>query len=81
VIVEHRTDERLTSEFVHALSYGQDPSRSMKRALKGTSRGLQIHFRERKTLEAEGFELTLPWRRGEPVSAARNRLAAITPRT
>ncbi|MFD6748138.1 nucleotidyltransferase domain-containing protein [Streptomyces anthocyanicus] len=79
VIVEHRTDERLTSEFVHALSYGQDPSRSMKRALKGTSRGLQIHFRERNTLEAEGFELTLLWRRGEPVSAARNRLAAITP--
>ncbi|MEU7489605.1 hypothetical protein [Streptomyces sp. NPDC042319] len=79
VIVEHRTDDRLTSEFVHALSYGRDPSASMKRALKGTSRGLQIHFRERKTLEAEGFELTPLWTRGEPIATARTRLAAITP--
>ncbi|WP_051831826.1 nucleotidyltransferase domain-containing protein [Streptomyces violens] len=79
VVVEHRTDERLTSEFVNALSYGRDPSASMKRALKGTSRGLQIHFRERKTLEAEGFELTPLWTRGEPLAAARTRLTAITP--
>ncbi len=79
VVVEHRTDERLTSEFVNALSYGRDPSASMKRALKGTSRGLQLHFRERKSLEAEGFELTPLWTRGEPVAAARSRLAAIAP--
>lgn len=79
VVVEHRTDDRLTSEFLHALSYGRDASASMKRALKGNSRGLQIHFRERKTLEAEGFELTTLWTRGEPVAAARTRLAAITP--
>ncbi|GAA2114976.1 nucleotidyltransferase domain-containing protein [Streptomyces synnematoformans] len=79
VVVEHRTDERLTSEFVHALSYGRDPSASMKRALKGSSRGLQIHFRERKTLEEEGFEMTLLWSRGEPVSAARTRLETLTP--
>ncbi|MCK1815211.1 nucleotidyltransferase domain-containing protein [Streptomyces sp. XM4011] len=79
LVVEHRTDDRLTSEFLHALSYGRDPSASMKRALKGNSRGLQIHFRERKTLEAEGFELTLLWTRGESVDTARNRLAAITP--
>ncbi|MBZ4319914.1 nucleotidyltransferase domain-containing protein [Streptomyces huiliensis] len=78
LVVEHRTDTRLTSEFVHALSYGRDPSASMKRALKGNSRGLQIHFRERSTLEADGFELTLLWARGEPVSAARTRLAALT---
>ncbi|MEU6988518.1 hypothetical protein ABZ946_34745 [Streptomyces sp. NPDC046324] len=51
----------------------------MKRALKGNSRGLQIHFGERKTLEAEGFELTPLWTRGEPIDAARARLAAITP--
>lgn len=79
MVVEHRRDDRLVSEFVHALSYGRDPSASMKRALKGNSRGLQIHFGERKTLEAEGFELTLLWTRGEPVDAARIRLAAITP--
>jgi hypothetical protein len=79
VVVEHRNDDRLTSEFLQALSYGRDPSASMKRALKGNSRGLQIHFRERKTLEAEGFELTMLWARGEPVAAARTRLAAITP--
>lgn len=77
--MEHRRDDRLVSEFVHALSYGRDPSASMKRALKGNSRGLQIHFGERKTLEAEGFELTLLWTRGEPVDAARTRLADITP--
>ncbi|WP_030794141.1 nucleotidyltransferase domain-containing protein [Streptomyces sp. NRRL S-920] len=79
VVVEHRRDDRLVSEFVHALSYGRDPSASMKRALKGNSRGLQIHFGERNTLEEEGFELTLLWTRGEPVDAARTRLAAITP--
>ncbi|QLE70219.1 hypothetical protein FGW37_33140 [Streptomyces rectiverticillatus] len=79
MVVEHRTDDRLTSEFLHALSYGRDPSASMKRALKGNNRGLQIHFGERKTLEAEGFELTMLWTRGEPVAAARARLAAITP--
>ncbi|MFG2721425.1 nucleotidyltransferase domain-containing protein [Streptomyces sp. NPDC048416] len=79
LVVEHRRDDRLVSEFVHALSYGRDPSASMKRALKGNSRGLQIHFGERRTLEAEGFELTLLWTRGEPVDAARARLAAITP--
>ncbi|WP_162890014.1 hypothetical protein [Streptomyces olivoreticuli] len=70
---------RLTSEFVHALSYGCDPSASMKRALKGNSRDLQIHFGERRTLEEEGFELTLLWTRSEPVAAARARLAALTP--
>ncbi|MFJ2162845.1 nucleotidyltransferase domain-containing protein [Streptomyces sp. NPDC087856] len=79
LVVEHRRDGRLTSEFLHSLSYGGDPSASMKRALKGRSRGLQIHFGERKSLEAEGFELTLLWTRGEPVDAARARLAAITP--
>ncbi|MFE7113971.1 nucleotidyltransferase domain-containing protein [Streptomyces sp. NPDC057654] len=79
MVVEHRRDDRLTSEFLHSLSYGGDPSASMKRALKGRSRGLQIHFGERESLEAEGFELTLLWTRGEPVDAARARLAAITP--
>lgn len=79
LVVEHRRDDRLVSEFLHALSYGRDPSALMKRALNGSSRGLQIHFGERKTLEAEGFELTLLWTRGEPIDAARARLAAITP--
>lgn len=79
LVVEHRRDDRLTSEFLHSLSYGGDPSASMKRALKGRSRGLQIHFGERKSLEAEGLELTLLWTRGESVDAARARLAAITP--
>ncbi|MEI5036285.1 nucleotidyltransferase domain-containing protein [Streptomyces sp. S1A(2023)] len=79
LVVEHRWDDRLTSEFLHALSYGRDPSALMKRALKGNSRGLHIHFGERKTFEAEGFELTPLWTRGEPIGAARARLAAITP--
>ncbi|WP_019064900.1 nucleotidyltransferase domain-containing protein [Streptomyces prunicolor] len=79
VVVEHRTDKRLTSEFVHAMSYGGDPSGSMKRALKGRSRGLQLHLRERSTLEEDGFPLTVLWTRPEPVDAARARLAALTP--
>ncbi|MGW1507293.1 nucleotidyltransferase domain-containing protein [Streptomyces mirabilis] len=79
MVVEHRRDDRLTSEYLHARSYGRDPFASMKRALKGNSRGLQIHFGERKTLEAEGFELTPLWTQGESVDAARARLAAITP--
>jgi hypothetical protein len=38
----------------HVLSAGL-PLVSMKRALKGSRSGLQIHFGERKSLEAEGF--------------------------
>ncbi|MFJ4519213.1 nucleotidyltransferase domain-containing protein [Streptomyces sp. NPDC088816] len=79
VVVEHRTDDRLTAEFVHALSYGRDPSASMKRALKGRSHGLQLQLRQRKYLEEEGIEMALLWRAGEPVDAARERLAALTP--
>ncbi|WCN05138.1 nucleotidyltransferase domain-containing protein [Streptomyces sp. M92] len=79
VVVEHRTDDRLTAEFVHALSYGRDPSAPMKRALKGRSRGIQLQLRQRKYLEKEGIALTLLWRAGEPVDAARERLAALTP--
>ncbi|MGW4561627.1 nucleotidyltransferase domain-containing protein [Streptomyces sp. NPDC004561] len=30
LVVEHRRDDRLASEFLHALSYGRNPSASMK---------------------------------------------------
>ncbi|MER5312426.1 nucleotidyltransferase domain-containing protein [Streptomyces sp. NPDC002773] len=78
VVVEHRTDDRLTAEFVHALSYGRDPSGSMKRALKGRSRGIQLQLRQRENLEKDGIPLMLLWRKGEPMAAARARLADLT---
>ncbi|WP_413114448.1 nucleotidyltransferase domain-containing protein [Streptomyces sp. CY1] len=78
VVVEHGTDDRLTAEFVHSLSYGRDPSASMKRALKGRSRGIQLQLRQREYLEKDGIALTLLWRKGESMAAARARLADLT---
>jgi hypothetical protein len=79
VVVDNRRDERLVQEFVTALSYSRDPHASLKRALKGTSRGLQIQFDQLRDLEAAGIELTLLWRRGDTQEQALARLAAITP--
>ncbi|MFD4909978.1 nucleotidyltransferase domain-containing protein [Kitasatospora purpeofusca] len=79
VVVEHGTDKRWLSESLHASCYGKDSYTSMKQGLRGNTRGISFQFRSRDSLTAEGFPLTLLWRRGEPFDVARQRLAALTP--
>lgn len=79
VVVQHTTDERWKQESLDALFNGSDSYVAMRQALRGRRRGISFQFQERRTLEEEGFELLLLWRRGEPVALARRRLDAITP--
>ncbi|MCX5215569.1 nucleotidyltransferase domain-containing protein [Kitasatospora sp. NBC_00240] len=79
VVVEHGTDKRWLNESLHASCYGKDSYTSMKQGLRGNTRGISFQFRGRDSLTAEGFPLTLLWRRGEPFDLARQRLAALTP--
>lgn len=50
----------------------------MRQALRGRTRGISFQFRGRSSLQDEGFELFLLWRKGEPFSLARERLASLT---
>ncbi|MCC0094656.1 nucleotidyltransferase domain-containing protein [Streptomyces flavotricini] len=77
VAVAHRTDAAFTEELVGALMSGRDPMATMKRALKGTKRGLQFQFNQNGSLP-DGVELVLLWKRGDTPAAARARLEAIT---
>ncbi|BAJ25860.1 MULTISPECIES: nucleotidyltransferase domain-containing protein [Kitasatospora] len=79
VVVEHATDARWTRESLDAFCDGRDSYVTMRQALRGRRRGVSFQFQERKALESEGIDLSLLWRRGEPVVTARQRLAALTP--
>lgn len=79
VVVEHRRDDRLIQEIVSALSYGRDPQASLKRALKGRSRGLQIQFEQYKSLSNEGIPMHLLWQRGDSIETAEARLSQLLP--
>ncbi|TJZ99428.1 nucleotidyltransferase domain-containing protein [Actinacidiphila oryziradicis] len=77
VVVQHGTDKRWLGESLHASINGRDAYVGMRQALRGRTRGISFQFRERDSLLAEGFELFLLWRRGEPFSLARERLASL----
>ncbi|MFE7332292.1 hypothetical protein ACFU8W_47050 [Streptomyces sp. NPDC057565] len=79
VVVDHTTDERWTQQSLDALFSGRDGYTPMRRALRGGRRGVSFQFQERRALEGEGIEMLLLWRYDEPVTLARQRLAAITP--
>lgn len=79
VVVQHTTDERWKQESLDALFSGRDGYTRMRQALRGRRHGVSFQFQDRRTLEDEGFELLLLWRRGEPVELARQRLAEIVP--
>lgn len=68
------TDPRWGSHFATCLAYGRNPYAPMRRMLVGRSRGCQLQFNFRQQNDAD---LTLLWRRGDPLAVALQRLHAI----
>ncbi|WP_181412120.1 hypothetical protein [Streptomyces griseorubiginosus] len=64
VVVQHTTDERWKQESLGALFSGRDGYTGMRQALRGLRHGVSFQFQDRCTLEDEGFQLLLLWRRG-----------------
>ncbi|MFD9715835.1 hypothetical protein [Streptomyces sp. NPDC059076] len=79
IAITHRVDSDLADEVVGALSYGRDPMAVMKRALKGSRRGIQFQFNQNAALTENGIELTLLWKRGDSPARALERLDALRP--
>ncbi|WP_239150477.1 hypothetical protein [Streptomyces sp. SID8111] len=79
VVIEHGTDRRWLGGSLDASVNGRDSYVGMRQALRGRTRGISFQFRGRSSLLDEGFELFLLWRKGEPFSLARERLASLTP--
>ncbi|WP_051764040.1 nucleotidyltransferase domain-containing protein [Streptomyces virginiae] len=77
VVIEHGTDKRWLGESLDASINGRDSYVGMRQALRGRTRGISFQFRGRSSLLDEGFELFLLWRKGEPFSLARERLASL----
>lgn len=78
VVIEHGADKRWLGESLDASINGRDSYVGMRQALRGRTRGISFQFRGRSSLLDEGFELVLLWRKGEPFSLARERLASLT---
>ncbi|MFD8197845.1 nucleotidyltransferase domain-containing protein [Streptomyces wuyuanensis] len=77
VVIEHGTDKRWLGESLAASLNGRDSYVGMRQALRGRTRGVSFQFRGSSSLLEEGFELFLLWRKGEPFSLARERLASL----
>jgi hypothetical protein len=67
-------DERWTSTWLEALSYGYDPRRVFRQALVGRKRGVQFVFERPDIAETE---MILLWGRGDDLPTALARLHAI----
>lgn len=72
--VEHEIDQRWAAHFAGCLAYGRDPHSPIRRALTGGKRGCQFTFNFRDRAD---FDMTLLWRKGEPLPAALGRLNSI----
>ncbi|MFG2948416.1 hypothetical protein [Streptomyces adustus] len=79
IAVQHASDERWRRESLAAMFSGRDGYVGVRQALRGRRRGVSFQFQDCTALEGEGFELLLLWRRGEPMTLARQRLAEVTP--
>jgi hypothetical protein len=80
LVVEHRQSKRLLDDMLRSLSYGGNANRGLDRELRGTWRNVKIQYcaRVKESYEQQGgFTFVLIWRRGEPLSLATQRLAAI----
>lgn len=79
VAVRFERDERMTETVVQAVVYGGNPYAPLRRALAGSSRGLQFQFEDsaRQQLEAEGTFMLPLWRRGDSLDQALAVLHAI----
>ena len=81
VAVRFERDERITQTVVAAImGGGGHPYAPLRRALAGTSRGLQFLYedREREQLQAEGAVMVPLWQRGDTPAKALAALHAIT---
>ncbi|MGW6202056.1 nucleotidyltransferase domain-containing protein [Streptomyces sp. NPDC055089] len=80
VAIRFERDERMTQVVVQALLSGRgNPYAPLRRALAGTSRGLQFQFDDstRQQLEAEGTTMLPLWQRGASLTDALSALHAI----
>jgi hypothetical protein len=76
--VEHRSNEELDADVLNALFRDGNPYRGLDTELRGSWRNVKIVYGAKDKLERQGgFIFALVWRRGEPVSLARERLDAI----
>lgn len=80
VALHFERDERMTQTVVAAIMGGGHPYAPLRRALAGTSRGLQFLYedREREQLQAEGAVMVPLWQRGDTPGKALAALHAIT---
>ncbi|MFI5987779.1 nucleotidyltransferase domain-containing protein [Streptomyces sp. NPDC051555] len=79
VAVRFERDERMTQAVVQAVFSGGNPYAPLRRALAGSSRGLQFQFEDsaREQLEAEGTFMLPLWQRGDTLDQAFGVLHAI----
>ncbi|MFE3560193.1 nucleotidyltransferase family protein [Streptomyces sp. NPDC059193] len=79
VAVRFERDERMTKAVVQAVFSGGNPYAPLRRALAGSSRGLQFQFEEsaREQLELEGTPLLPLWQQGDTLAQALGALHAI----
>ncbi|TLQ39391.1 nucleotidyltransferase domain-containing protein [Streptomyces marianii] len=73
IAIRFERDERMTEVVVRTLVAGRgDPHAPLRRALAGTSRGLQFQFDDytREQLEAEGTTMLPLWQRGDTLAQA-----------
>lgn len=73
VAVRFERDERMTEVVVQSLLSGRgNPFAPLRRALAGTSRGLEFQFEDqaREQLEAEGVVMLPLWQRGDTIPQA-----------
>ncbi|MGW0917346.1 nucleotidyltransferase domain-containing protein [Streptomyces sp. NPDC002784] len=82
VAVRFERDERMNQAVVQAIFSGGNPYAPLRRALAGSSRGLQFQFEDaaREQLEADGTFMLPLWQRGDTLAEALGVLHAI-PRT
>ncbi|WP_245685142.1 nucleotidyltransferase domain-containing protein [Streptomyces exfoliatus] len=81
VAVRFERDEQMTHLIVQSLLSGRgNPYAPLRRALAGTSRGLQLQFDDstREQLEAEGTKMLPLWQQGDSLTRALAALHAIT---
>jgi hypothetical protein len=69
-----QTDRRWGAHVATCLAYSRDPHSPMRRALTGGKRGCQFTFNFRDRAD---FDMTLLWRRGDPLVTAVGRLRSI----
>ncbi|WP_328622922.1 nucleotidyltransferase domain-containing protein [Streptomyces sp. NBC_00354] len=79
VAIRFDRDERMTQAVVHAVFSGGNPYAPLRRALAGSSRGLQFQFENsaREQLEAEGASMLALWERGGTLAQALGVLHAV----